>query len=170
MSKSKEKSLVEKALNAISKGNAVLMKKNIKEALLSKVRRAVDKKEKEIAKSLIEAASKAAPTNLKEAKDFTVMATSDIPTKDDSKLVIRDGGTIRVSSKQELAKLLKTSVKDLFVDSDHEKLFDSLAAQGKMPHIYVDPYDQDINNTFSLGVAASRKEAEKQERDSAGDI
>ena len=167
MSKSKEKSLVEKALNAISKGNAVLMKKNIKEALLSKVRRAVDKKEKEIAKSLIEAATK---TTIKEAKDFTVMATSDIPTKDDSKLVIRDGGTIRVSSKQELAKLLKTSVKDLFVDSDHEKLFDSLAAQGKMPHIYVDPYDQDINNTFSLGVAASRKEAEKQERDSAGDI
>jgi hypothetical protein len=53
MSKSKETSLVAKALNAISKGNAVLMKKNIKEALLSKVRRAIDKKEKELAKSII---------------------------------------------------------------------------------------------------------------------
>lgn len=58
MSKSKEKSLVEKALNAISKGNAVAMKKNIKEALLSKVRRAIDKKEKEMAKSMINDATK----------------------------------------------------------------------------------------------------------------
>ena len=161
------KNTVKKAIESIASGDVRGLRKNIQEALVSKVRKALDTKEKRIAKDLIENATK---TSLKEAKDFTVMATSDIPTKDDSKLVIRDGGTIRVSSKQELAKLLKTSVKDLFVNSDHEKLFDSLAAQGKMPHIYVDPYDQDINNTFSLGVAASRKEAEKQERDSAGDI
>lgn len=254
---------VKKAIRSINAGDVRGLKKNIQEALVAKVRKALTNKEKQIAKSLIEAAAKSAPTKvviqgdaqvttkqksqhtikfkyedtlkdvssadaiwdevegsekafaaaekeakkqgykigkgedvdtasprkvvdaktgkvyfnesfgsetLKEAKYFTVMATSDIPTKDDSKLVARDGQTILVASKQELAKKLKTSVKDLFVNSDHEKLFDSLAAQGKMPYVYVDPYDGDINNTFSLGVAASRKEAEKQERDSAGDI
>lgn len=67
MSKSKEKNLIEKALAAISKGNAVDLKKNIKEALLSKVRRAVNTKEKEMAKNLIESTTQV----VKEAGEST---------------------------------------------------------------------------------------------------
>lgn len=48
-----EKSLIKRALDAISKGNAVELKKNIREALLSKVRRKINQKEKQMAKSIL---------------------------------------------------------------------------------------------------------------------
>jgi DNA-directed RNA polymerase specialized sigma subunit len=53
MTANTEKSFIRKALESISNGNATALKKNIKEALLSKVRRALDEREKKIAKSLI---------------------------------------------------------------------------------------------------------------------
>lgn len=53
-----EKSLIRKALSAINSGNATALKKNIKEALLSKVRKALDKKEQELAKTIIDSTTK----------------------------------------------------------------------------------------------------------------
>lgn len=53
-----EKTLIRKALTAINAGNATALKKNIKEALLSKVRRALDKKEHELAKKIIDSTTK----------------------------------------------------------------------------------------------------------------
>lgn len=53
-----EKSLIRKALTAINAGNATALKKNIKEALLSKVRKALDKKEQELAKNIIDSTTK----------------------------------------------------------------------------------------------------------------
>ena len=58
MANNTEKTLIRKALESISNGNATALKKNIKEALLSKVRKALNKKEKEIAKNLIDNATK----------------------------------------------------------------------------------------------------------------
>lgn len=49
---SSEKGLVRKALLGISKGDVRALKKFVNEALLSKVRRALNAKEKEIAASL----------------------------------------------------------------------------------------------------------------------
>jgi hypothetical protein len=53
MSNSKEKNLVRKALESISSGNASGLKKNIKEALLLKVRKALNLKEKELATKIL---------------------------------------------------------------------------------------------------------------------
>jgi len=53
MSNTKEKSLIRKALESISAGNATGLKNNIKEALFLKVRRALNLREKELAKKLI---------------------------------------------------------------------------------------------------------------------
>jgi hypothetical protein len=53
MTAKNEKSLIRKALESISNGNATALKKNIKEALLSKVRRALNEKEKDLAKTII---------------------------------------------------------------------------------------------------------------------
>jgi ribosomal protein S20 len=58
MTKTKEKTLIRKALESISSGNATGLKNNIREALFSKVRRALAIKEKEIAKNLIDNATK----------------------------------------------------------------------------------------------------------------
>lgn len=58
MTANTEKSFIRKALESISNGNATALKKNIKEALLSKVRRALDEREKKIAKSLINKTTK----------------------------------------------------------------------------------------------------------------
>lgn len=49
------KESVRKAIEAISAGDARALRKHIKEALLSKVRVAVDKKEQEISHKLIKA-------------------------------------------------------------------------------------------------------------------
>lgn len=57
MSQNKEKIFIHKALTAINKGDATALRKNIKEAILSKVRRAVARREKEMAKNLIESAT-----------------------------------------------------------------------------------------------------------------
>lgn len=54
MSVTKEKTLIAKGLAAIAKGDARELKKSIKEALLSKVRRKLEQKEKEIAKSYLD--------------------------------------------------------------------------------------------------------------------
>lgn len=53
MSNTKEKSLIRKALESISAGNATGLKNNIKEALFLKVKRALNLREKELAKKLI---------------------------------------------------------------------------------------------------------------------
>jgi type III secretory pathway component EscV len=53
MTAKNEKTLIRKALESISNGNATALKKNIKEALLSKVRRALNEKEKDLAKTII---------------------------------------------------------------------------------------------------------------------
>lgn len=53
-----EKSLIRKALTAINSGNASALKKNIKEALLSKVRKALDKREKQLAQNIIDSTTK----------------------------------------------------------------------------------------------------------------
>ena len=106
---------------------------------------------------------------LKEAR-IGIYATSDIYAKNRKDVVIKFRKSISVESKEELAKLLKVNVKDLFATPEHEKLFDSLAAKGRLIYVYTDPYDFDINNTASLGVADSKSKAEKQEDDSAGDI
>lgn len=58
MTAKNEKSLIRKALESISAGNATALKNNIKEALLSKVRRALDEKEKELAKTIIKDTAK----------------------------------------------------------------------------------------------------------------
>lgn len=58
MSNSKEKSLIRKALESISKGNATGLKNNIKEALLLKVRKALNVREKQIAKNLVDSTTK----------------------------------------------------------------------------------------------------------------
>lgn len=58
MTAKNEKSLIRKALESISSGNATALKKNIREALLSKVRRALNEKEKDVAKTLIDNATK----------------------------------------------------------------------------------------------------------------
>ena len=47
---------VKKAIEAISSGNARELRKSVNEALLAKVRKALEEKEKQIAKSLIESA------------------------------------------------------------------------------------------------------------------
>ena len=54
MSQNKEKDFIRKGLASISKGDATSLRKNIKEAILSKVRRAVAIKEKELAKKLVQ--------------------------------------------------------------------------------------------------------------------
>lgn len=51
MSKNKN---VKKAIEAIQNNDAVSLRKSIKEALVAKVRKALDKKEKQIARNLIE--------------------------------------------------------------------------------------------------------------------
>jgi hypothetical protein len=58
MAANNEKSFIRKALESISNGNATDLKKNIKEALISKVRRALHEREKELAKSLINKTTK----------------------------------------------------------------------------------------------------------------
>lgn len=58
MKKNNEKSLIKTALVAISKGNAALLRDNIKKALLSKVRRKINKKEKVMAKKILNDATK----------------------------------------------------------------------------------------------------------------
>jgi type III secretory pathway component EscV len=58
MTAKNEKSLIRKALESISNGNATALKNNIREALLSKVRRALNEKEKEVAKNLIDKTKK----------------------------------------------------------------------------------------------------------------
>lgn len=55
---------VKNAIKSISKGDVRGLRKNIQEALVEKVRKALTNKEKQIAKSLIEAATK---TSLPEA-------------------------------------------------------------------------------------------------------
>lgn len=57
MTNNKEKTFIHKALTAINKGDATALRKNIKEAILSKVRRAVAKREKQIAKSFLDEAT-----------------------------------------------------------------------------------------------------------------
>lgn len=54
---SNEKKHIRKALESISIGNAAQLKRSIKEALFLKVRKALNIKEKEIAKSLIDSAT-----------------------------------------------------------------------------------------------------------------
>lgn len=58
MSNKNEKTFIKNALTSIAKGDATGLKKNIREALLSKVRRALNVKEKEIASTLIDNATK----------------------------------------------------------------------------------------------------------------
>ncbi|CAB4141175.1 hypothetical protein UFOVP410_14 [uncultured Caudovirales phage] len=58
MKKNNEKSLIKTALIAISKGNSALLKDSIKKALLSKVRRKINKKEKVMAKKILNDATK----------------------------------------------------------------------------------------------------------------
>lgn len=58
MSNSKEKKSIRKALEAISSGNASGLKKHIKEALLLKVKKALNIKEKEIATKILNQATK----------------------------------------------------------------------------------------------------------------
>ena len=53
MANNTEKTLIRKALESISNGNATALKKNIKEALLYKVRRALNAREKELAKTIV---------------------------------------------------------------------------------------------------------------------
>lgn len=53
-----EKSHIRNALESISKGDATGLKKSIKEALLSKVRKALNLKEKEVALDLLDRATK----------------------------------------------------------------------------------------------------------------
>lgn len=50
MSKNNEKSLVRAAIASISRGNAIGVKKNLREALFAKIRRAIQAEEKAIAK------------------------------------------------------------------------------------------------------------------------
>lgn len=81
MATTKEKSSIRKALESISGGNASGLKKHIREALYSKVKRALRREEKKVAKSLIES------TVLKEnsfnsvSKNF-VLKTADEDAKD----------------------------------------------------------------------------------------
>ena len=156
-----KKTSVKKAIDAISSGDARGLRKYVNEALVEKVRKALDKKEKEIARSLIESAV------IKEA--VTVVVTNDIFTKD-GQVVVKSGTKLSVSSKDELAKKVKLSPRELFVDSTHENLFDSIAAKGGTAYVYLDPYDFDISNQLRLGVAKSKQDADEQENDSAGDI
>lgn len=66
MSKNKN---VAKAIEAIRNNDAVTLRKSIKEALVDKVRKALDKKEKEVAKNLIESIeSQKTEKTLEEAK------------------------------------------------------------------------------------------------------
>ena len=51
------KNTVKKAIESVASGDVRGLKKNIQEALVSKVRKALDIKEKKIAKGLIEAAT-----------------------------------------------------------------------------------------------------------------
>jgi hypothetical protein len=60
-----KKTSIKKAIESISSGDARGLRKHINEALVSKVRKALDTKEKEIARNLIESSTK---TPLKEAK------------------------------------------------------------------------------------------------------
>ena len=156
-----KKIAVKKAIEAIDSGDARGLRKHINEALVNKVRKALNKKEKQIARSLIEY------TILKEA--VTVVVTNDIHTKA-GQVVVKSGTKLSVSSKDELAKKVKLSPRELFVDSTHENLFDSIAAKGGTAYVYLDPYDYDISNQLRLGVAKSQQDADKQEEDSAGDI
>lgn len=48
----KEINAIQRAISAIKVGNMVGLKKNIKEALLSKVRRKIDEHEKKLAKQM----------------------------------------------------------------------------------------------------------------------
>lgn len=57
MSRKNEQAHIRQGLTHISKGNATGLKKHIREALLSKVRKALEKREKQIAKNLIESST-----------------------------------------------------------------------------------------------------------------
>lgn len=102
-------------------------------------------------------------------ESVTVVVSGDIHNMS-GKIIAKDGTKIQVSSKQELASKLKIKLNDLFADSDHEKKFDTILAKKETAYVYVDPYQHDMNDTISLGVATSEKEATKQYNDSAGDI
>lgn len=102
-------------------------------------------------------------------ESVTVVVSGDIHNISGG-IIAKDGTKIQVSSKQELASKLKIKLNDLFADSDHEKKFDRILAKKGTAYVYVDPYQHDMNDTISLGVATSEKEATKQYNDSAGDI
>lgn len=127
MSKNKEKSLIQAALTCISRNNAVGMKKNIREALFSKIRRAIAAKEKQVAKNFLD---EAISTSITEAK----LSAAEIKKK------IAEIKAIEAT----IDKLVKKDPKAFI--AAHKKLYqlsDELVASG------VDPKSGDISDVWA---------------------
>lgn len=148
-----EKTFIHKALIAINKGDATSLRKNIKEAILAKVCRAVAKREKEIAKTFLDET-----TNItdNDSKEYGQVATK-IDTQLNLLLAAAPwrGGKLKdrlnaINKIRELADNSKAFTK--MKHSDFEKTFATLSSI-----IKADSWPE-IDSPFRL---ASRKSLEK---------
>lgn len=165
-----EKSLIRKALSAINSGNATSLKKNIKEALVSKVRKALDKKEKQIAKALVESATmtslqegdvlQGSKTAVKFGKTVKCTVIHDYDDFSDfgvsAKSNTKKGSTFTAGSAQDVLSKLKCTKHQ--IQPDQKKLLEKGATEA---YVFVDPFHAMENQERVVQIFVDKQKAQE---------
>ena len=155
------KNTVKKAIESIASGDVRGLRKNIQEALVSKVRKALDIKEKKIAKGLIEAATK---TSLREDyKDLAKVAKNDLArvekyASSNKKEAANAAKTLVATVKQLISKVPELSLATDVLEHDVETLSKALSSGtfSSQEKKLVDRISKLLSQPLSLDESVSR--------------
>ena len=147
------KNTVKKAIESIASGDVRGLRKNIQEALVSKVRKALDIKEKKIAKGLIEAATKTPLTEGTKGKVRVTFMSTNFDGVQVPKYYV-------ASSADDLADELYIDTKDLFDSEKDKKTFEDARAKGGEVYAWVKRKHRD-NLVPTLSLSTDMAKAEK---------
>jgi len=165
-----KKNSVKNAIKAISSGNARGIRKHIKEALFDKVKKALNKKEKQIAKNLIEGSTK---TSLQEADVLKGSSTSVrfgktvhcvVIHRDDDysdfgvnvKSGVKEGSTFTASNAQDVMRKLKCTKHQ--IQNDQKKLLEKGATTA---YVFVDPFHAMENQERVVQIFVDKQKAQE---------
>lgn len=165
-----KKQSVRKAINAISSGDARGLRNHINEALVEKVRKALDKKEKQIAKKLIEASTsslqeaiveKGSKTSISFPKATCVVIGDgdegfDDFTKKKVTSGVRPGTKFSASSTGDVLAKLKCD-KHMIQTDQLKKIKDG----AKTLYVFVDPFHAQNNEDRVVQIFADERTAKE---------
>jgi hypothetical protein len=161
---------IKKAVEAIDSGDARGLRKHINEALVDKVKKALDKKEKQLAKNLIESATKVSlqeadvlkgsTTSVKFGKTVKCVVVHDTDDYSDfgitAKSGTKKGSTFTASSTQDVMSKLKCTKHQ--IQTDQKKLLEGGATTA---YVFVDPFHATNDEERVVQIFVDKQKAQE---------